>query len=260
MHATTTTERHPWKTTFRAPPKRTAWFTDMALAYVPHDRPARVLDLGCGTGDLLAVLARELPHATLTGLDISAANIEAANRLHRDPLIAGRLEFVCADYFDYRPAAGFDLIVSDSTLHLLPGTSDRLFAKLGSELAPGGHLVASLPYRCAYNSALASVRRALRAVRGRWTDRLILSVAKALHARQMPAELLRERVHYMYVVPQRWLSAAMVAQLAWRHCLHCVADRPYPHSSPAQPKHRLAIFCRPATANEHGFLSGGSKN
>ncbi len=39
-------------------------------------RPLRVLDIGCGGGTLLASLQEQLPEAHLTGLDLSAAQIE----------------------------------------------------------------------------------------------------------------------------------------------------------------------------------------
>ncbi|HEY5315091.1 MAG TPA: class I SAM-dependent methyltransferase [Pirellulales bacterium] len=237
--------QQPWTAKFRALPLRTAWFSSMVMEHVPRDRPVRILDVGCGTGDLTASLAHSLPQATLTGLDISRANIETAARLTSDPTIAKRLEFVCADYLSFQPPEPFDLIISDGVLHLVHDPAEQLFAKLSTELARGGQLVFAIPYPCAFNFALVSVRRCLRAVRGPWTDRLIFAVARALHAHQMPDELLRERVHYMYLVPQRVLSAKLVERLEHGHDLQHVADRSCPHASFGQPKHRVAVFRKP---------------
>lgn len=45
---------------------------------VARRRPARVVDLGVGTGNLAALIAARLPQAAIVGLDYSADMLEAA--------------------------------------------------------------------------------------------------------------------------------------------------------------------------------------
>ena len=50
------------------------------LARVPLPAPVRVVDLGCGPGNVTALLARRWPQAELTGVDASAAMLDRARR------------------------------------------------------------------------------------------------------------------------------------------------------------------------------------
>ena len=75
--------------------------------------------------------------------------------------------------------------MTDGVLHLIPGSTTTLFAKLGRDLAPGGLLICAMPYDCTYNRLFAVVRRALRRMRGPATDALILKLARVLHGSEM---------------------------------------------------------------------------
>ncbi len=97
------------------------------------DRPERVLEVACGSGDGVLFLAREFPAARVRGVDASETAIAAAvARVGLDP--EGRVAFKhgSARSLPY-PDAFFDLVVqSRSGLH--PGEIARV-------LRPGGHLV-----------------------------------------------------------------------------------------------------------------------
>ena len=58
--------------------------------------PARILDLGTGTGIAARVLARRFPAAQVVGVDVSTKMVREAERL-RPPELDDRLEFVVAD-------------------------------------------------------------------------------------------------------------------------------------------------------------------
>ncbi|HKR69559.1 MAG TPA: class I SAM-dependent methyltransferase [Streptosporangiaceae bacterium] len=84
---------------------------DLALAHCPS--PARVLDVGCGTGLLLRRLARRLPGAvSLTGIDAAAGMIRQARTKSDDP----RLTFVhgTAERLPFDDAS-FDLVISTTS-------------------------------------------------------------------------------------------------------------------------------------------------
>jgi malonyl-CoA O-methyltransferase len=74
--------------------------------------PATVLDIGCGTGQLLSSLGRQYPHSRLYGLDL-AYNMTrcAAERLGPGAMLVNG----DAEHLPFR-AGAFDLVVSSSTV------------------------------------------------------------------------------------------------------------------------------------------------
>jgi release factor glutamine methyltransferase len=89
---------------------------ELALARLPKDRDARVLDLGTGSGAIALALAYERPRAAILATDVSAEALavarENARRLHLH-----NVEFVQADWYAGVPlelhGAPFDLIASN---------------------------------------------------------------------------------------------------------------------------------------------------
>jgi SAM-dependent methyltransferase len=204
---------------------------------------ARLLDLGCGTGGQVLLLAEMLPRARVVGIDVSAASIEAARAARAVHPAAERIELAVADYMAF--AGGpFDVVVSDTVLYAIPVDTASLFAKLARDLVEGGLLVYTMPVASWYNRALGVVRRLARALRGRALDAIVLAAARALHGREWDEALLRERIPYMYVVPFRWDSAALHARMAERWGLPVVATEAVPHASPAQLQHCLVVARR----------------
>jgi len=233
--------------TCSAPAERSNWMRDLVLAHVPRDRRISVLDVGCGTGSLLLRLADALPAAALTGVDVSPANVRAARAQQAAHPAAARLEFETADYFAYAVAAApFDAIVTDGVLHLIPGDTTILLRKLAGDMAPGGVLVCSLPYDCAYNRAFAALRRGLRVVRAPWLDEIIVRVGRLLHGRQMTDAGLRERIPYMYMPPERMMNRTFAAA-ASSAGLAIVGQYPMKSTSLSQLKHCAMVFTRTTT-------------
>lgn len=104
-------------------------------------RPRRVLDLGCGRGELAFHFARQ--GARVTGIDYSAQAVELAERCFVDaPELRPQVELlvgdVCSDPFQ----GPFDLAVaSDLVEHLTPGELEVLYARVAGQLSPGGVFV-----------------------------------------------------------------------------------------------------------------------
>jgi trans-aconitate 2-methyltransferase len=99
----------------------------------------RVLDAGCGTGRVTAMLLERLPDGHVIGLDGSASMIEQAG-----VRFAGesRVELVVADLTEPLPLqAPVDAILSTATFHWITDHA-ALFRNLASILRPGGQLVA----------------------------------------------------------------------------------------------------------------------
>jgi len=231
--------------TCTAPPERSDRMRDIVLQHVSRDQPIRVLDLGCGTGSLLFRLATALPAAELVGIDVSPANIAAAQRVN-GAQFRGRLRFVEADYLAFRDSP-FDVIVSDGVLHLIAAPTHALIAKLAADLKPAGLLVCDMPYDCAYNRVFAVIRRGLRIIRSPITDALILAAGRLLHSRQMDDNRLRERVQYMYLPPQRMMDAPMVGACIAAG-LRQTATHSNPSTSPSQLRHNVTVWTKPSTA------------
>ncbi len=226
--------------TFGAPAARAAWFADAVVRRVDAGASLRVLDIGCGTGAHVFALAERMPQASFRGIDLSAANIERARAGRFD---AKRIEFSCADYLRF-DAGPFDVIVSDSALHLIEAPTGMLLAKLAADLAPGGLLIASLPDCGPCNRMLWLVRRVLASIRGRWLDAIALRIALLIHGETDEA-FLRERVPYLYLLPRRCEGPGLREQarahgLAWRE------GEPAPHASFMQPRHLLTVYGRAA--------------
>jgi SAM-dependent methyltransferase len=216
---------------------------EIVLQHVAKDRALDVLDLGCGTGSLVFLLAESMPSARITGLDVSAPNIRKAEE-RRETLDAGsavRIRFERADYMS-RAASAVDVLVSDGVLHLIPGDTRRLFLKLAADVRPGGVLVVAMPYDCAYNYAFSMLRRVLRLLRSRALDALILRIGRLLHGDEMDDEGLRERIPYMYIPPQRLAGRSLRENVAPHAGLRLIAQHPMPSVSLSQLKHEVLVF------------------
>lgn len=101
----------------------------------------RILDIGCGTGDLAVLAAHQFPRAEVLGADFTAAMLaRAATRPDRRPL-AGRLEFgrASALHLPFRTGT-FDVVMSAFVFRNLPSLPMAL-RELRRVIAPGGTLL-----------------------------------------------------------------------------------------------------------------------
>ncbi len=81
------------------------------------DPPARVVDLGCGTGWSSISIARGFPKAVVTGLDLDAASIEEARRNTVEEGVDDRVTFKVANGANPELAGSFDLVCAFETIH-----------------------------------------------------------------------------------------------------------------------------------------------
>jgi SAM-dependent methyltransferase len=112
------------------------------LAEQLEQAPARVLDIGCGSGVWSLAIAERFPETRVTGLDLpDVLRVFETRAAERG--LAGRIDTIGGDMHDVAiPRAAFDLVIIANVLRL--EAAERAAVLLGraaSALAPGGELV-----------------------------------------------------------------------------------------------------------------------
>lgn len=126
------------------------------------ERPARVLDVGTGSGAIALAIARERPHCVITATDVSQEALSIAQENAEELEMTDRIHFLEGDLLEPVRGEVFDLIVSNPPYLALSERSElppelaheperalfggpdglevlaRLAAGVGSLLAPGG--------------------------------------------------------------------------------------------------------------------------
>ena len=119
------------------------------LAQLPREGVRAVLDVGCGTGGLLRLIAAAGIGERWVGVDQSEAMVHKAQRLADEAGLA--LEFRPGDILDPPTEEGhFDLVCACHMLYHVPDI-DTAIAGCAQRLAPGGTFVATTNSRDTMN-------------------------------------------------------------------------------------------------------------
>ena len=118
--------------------ERSQPFFDL-LALVEARPLMRVVDLGCGTGELTRVLHERLKAAETLGLDSSAAMLAKSQSFAGDGL-----RFEQRDISEFAAAGEYDLIFTNAALHWLQD-HEGLLGRLTAALRAGGQLAVQVP-------------------------------------------------------------------------------------------------------------------
>jgi trans-aconitate 2-methyltransferase len=112
-------------------------FLDL-VARIGAESPRTVVDLGCGPGNLTALLAQRWPDADVLGLDSSPEMIAKAE--------APGVRFEVGDLREWVSDKGgqVDVLVSNATLQWVPGHLE-LLPRLVERVVPGGWLAFQVP-------------------------------------------------------------------------------------------------------------------
>ena len=205
-----------------------------------------VIEIGCGTGDLVFALEALRPQWRMRGLDISTVNISTAASRGRADRKSDAPQFVAADYLSW-PTMPVDVLLSDGVLHLVAGDDDELAAKLARDLRPGGLLIMTMPDD-GIDNRLRLVLRRLWSRLPRAFDHLAVAMAGIIYPRE-PKSLLRERASYLRILPPRLFSDALARHLSAQGLL-LIEDGPWPNSSALKLRHRFFMLQRGAAALE----------
>jgi ubiquinone/menaquinone biosynthesis C-methylase UbiE len=99
---------------------------------------ARILDAGCGTGEIASRLAELFPRAHVLGVDIIEHHLELARSRYAG--LAPRLTFEHQSVYGLKAAdRTFDLTLCRHVVHSIPN-ADRVMAELVRVTRPGGYV------------------------------------------------------------------------------------------------------------------------
>lgn len=108
------------------------------IARIPDTNPRTIVDLGCGTGHLTAVLAERWPGARVEGIDNSPEMVERAKKEHP------QLAWTLADIGHWDPEKPVDLLFSNAAFHWLENHNEY-FANLRARVARRGVIAVQMP-------------------------------------------------------------------------------------------------------------------
>jgi trans-aconitate 2-methyltransferase len=95
-----------------------------------------VVDAGCGSGRVTAVLADLVPRGRVYGVDVAPSMAE-----HAAEALAGKATVLCQDLVELELPEPVDVVFSNATFHWI-ADHEALFAALRRALKPGGRLLA----------------------------------------------------------------------------------------------------------------------
>jgi ubiquinone/menaquinone biosynthesis C-methylase UbiE len=104
--------------------------------------PSRIVDVGCGTGEMARRLALKYPQAQVTGIDLEESHLVRARASCRD--LGGRVRFLRGDALGLDlPDSSFDLAVSRHLVQAVPD-ANKVYSEMQRVLSPRGtlHLIA----------------------------------------------------------------------------------------------------------------------
>ena len=106
------------------------------IGRIDATEPRRVVDLGCGPGNLTASLVERWPGATLEAIDSSPEMVDAAR--------AAGIDARVADVHEWTPAPDTDVVVTNAVLQWVPDHRALLRRWIG-ELPPGAWFAMQVP-------------------------------------------------------------------------------------------------------------------
>jgi 2-polyprenyl-3-methyl-5-hydroxy-6-metoxy-1,4-benzoquinol methylase len=142
----------PWEPEGRAEFNRSRFLNLLGKRWLPaigpvHDRlisdpPARVADLGCGTGWSSISIALSYPKVSVTGVDLDEVVVAAATENAQSAGVSGRVSFQARDAGELAASGGFDLVTVFEALHDMSLPVEALRAMRGLLAGEGRVLIA----------------------------------------------------------------------------------------------------------------------
>ncbi|HEY4220941.1 MAG TPA: methyltransferase domain-containing protein [Myxococcota bacterium] len=198
-------------------------FYDLVKLVIPK-RAMRVVDLGCGTGELTRELHRHVKAASTIGVDSSSAMLERTQEVASEPGLSfaqGALESWSP------PGSDVDLLFSNAALHWVPD-HPAFIARAFAMLSVGGQLAVQMPANQDHASHVVAEELAreapfvdaLHGVAARQTVLPVEQYAVLLLRAGFRAQNVRTQV-YVHRLPNKggvveWVKGAMLTDLKRR--------------------------------------------
>ncbi|HEY8744098.1 MAG TPA: methyltransferase domain-containing protein [Chloroflexota bacterium] len=192
------------------------------LALVQPQPDMRVVDLGCGTGELTRVLHEQLQARETVGLD-SSETMLAKSAAFAD----NGLRFEQGDIAGFQPDHEYDLIFSNAALHWLSG-HEELLSRLTRGLTPGGQLAFQVPANNDHPTHVVAAalarqspfREAMGGYDRQWPNLTPVGYAQLLDQLGYRAQLVRLQV-YVHHLPSRedvveWVKGSLLTDYEQR--------------------------------------------
>jgi MPBQ/MSBQ methyltransferase len=111
--------------------------------HLDNDRPARVLDMGCGLGATLRSFARRIPKSDLNGITLVPWQLEQGRHLNRSSQQAQTIKLTLGDYeHTSEPSQSFDAAYAIESSCYAHGANKSAFLQEAHRLLrPGGRIV-----------------------------------------------------------------------------------------------------------------------
>jgi SAM-dependent methyltransferase len=219
---------------FKSRPEALSIFASASLPFLEKLPPdAAILDLGCGSGELVRLIKGRKPFSSVVGIDISRPNVRAAKTACPD------CEFDVADFLEWRGGQKFDAVLSDNVFHLIDCSDDALASKLSNRLSKDGVVIASIPLDNAVNR-LISLQRLLWSYAPRAIDSMALKICQLVFPNE-PERMLAERLVYLRLPPTRTLDHGFIDAMS-RAGLRLLSSSPMSESIPFKLKHALTVW------------------
>jgi trans-aconitate 2-methyltransferase len=168
------------------------------LGQVRLEAADRVVDLGCGAGNVTAILRERFPGADVLGIDGSASMLENARAT------VPRCRFEQGDFFQWEPEQPVDLLYSNAALQWVD-QHDTLFPRLLGFVKPGGVFAVQMP--AMHDTPLRTAPNEL-ANAAPWAEHLRgVSSAPGILSAETYWDLLRPRVASLDIWQTTYLHA-----------------------------------------------------
>ena len=102
--------------------------------------PARVLEVGCGTGQLTRLLLERFPRARIDAIDLAPGMIAEAQR---NIAASGRIRWIVEDARTFTSSVPYPVIVASCSLHWLDPLAESI-RHLSGLLSAGGRMAAAV--------------------------------------------------------------------------------------------------------------------
>lgn len=115
--------------------------SEWALSHITDGEPSRILDIGCGGGMQMSLMADMFPKAYITGLDHSPESVTAASETNSDLMAYGRCGVMEGSVERLPFGDGqFNLVTAFETYFFWPNLEDSI-AEACRTVAPGGTIL-----------------------------------------------------------------------------------------------------------------------